>query len=169
MNPQIYWVTGPWSGRLGISGRPRGGDWLEDEVQGWRNAGVDVVASLLTGEEEAELELTEEGRLAGMHGIRFISFPVLDRGVPKSLPATIALLSDVRKALATGQTVAIHCRQGIGRSALIAAGTLINSGIEPAAALEMVRSARGLPVPETAEQRAWIEGVLADHLALTRG
>ncbi len=168
MMPEVFWIPGPWPGRLAVSARPRGGDWLEDEVRGWRRAGIDVVVSLLTPEEERELELSDEGRLARMHGIRFVSFPVVDRGVPSSLPDTVTVLGDLRNALQAGKNVAIHCRQGIGRSALIAGGILVAAGVEPHTALEMVGSARGLTVPETPEQRDWVERVLADHLAFAR-
>src|SRR6476620_4583045 len=63
MRADIYWIPGPWPGRLGIAPRPRGGDWLADEVKAWRAAGVDVVTSLLTPEEVAELGLQEEEAL----------------------------------------------------------------------------------------------------------
>lgn len=56
----IYWVPGPWPGRLGVVPRPRGGDWLADEVHLWRTSGLDVVTSLLTPDEAAELELQDE-------------------------------------------------------------------------------------------------------------
>lgn len=48
MRNETYWVNGPWLGKLAIGPRPRGGDWLEDEVSAWRLAGIDAVLSLLT-------------------------------------------------------------------------------------------------------------------------
>lgn len=53
--------------------------------------------------------------------------------------------------------VLVHCRQGIGRSGLVAARLLAKKGTSPGAAIEMVSAARGLAVPETAEQREWID------------
>ena len=50
MSPDLYWIVGPWRGRLAIAARPRGGDWLDDELSGWRQAGIDVVVSLLENE-----------------------------------------------------------------------------------------------------------------------
>ena len=47
MPTKVFWVDGPWRGRLGILPRPRGGDWLRDETMAWREAGLDVVVSLL--------------------------------------------------------------------------------------------------------------------------
>jgi hypothetical protein len=46
--------------------RPRGGDWLTDEVQAWQDACVDVIVSLLMREEQQELELLDEAPLCHM-------------------------------------------------------------------------------------------------------
>ena len=56
-----------------------------------------------------------------------------------------------------GKNVAVHCRQGIGRSGLIAAGLLTTSGIPPDEAIQIVSTARRLAVPETMDQRLWVE------------
>lgn len=68
LRAQVYWVPGPWPGRLGIVPRPRGGDWLSDEVRSWRASGLEVVSSLLTPDEEAEFELQEEEARAHQEG-----------------------------------------------------------------------------------------------------
>ena len=52
MKAELSIVDGPWPGRLAIVPRPRGGDWLEDEVRAWREAGVDIVVSALEADEE---------------------------------------------------------------------------------------------------------------------
>ena len=49
----------------------------------------------------------------------------------------------------------MHCRQGIGRSGLIAAGVLMTSRLTPDQAIQVVSSARGLVIPETSEQHLW--------------
>ena len=56
-----YNIEGPWRGQLAIIARPRGGDWLAEEVQDWKNEGFDVIVSLLTTDEERDLGLTEDG------------------------------------------------------------------------------------------------------------
>jgi hypothetical protein len=61
MRTELYPIDGPWPGHLAIAPRPRGGDWLEDEIRAWRRSGVDVVLSLLSREEEAEQPLLEGG------------------------------------------------------------------------------------------------------------
>ena len=143
------------TGRLAILPRPRGGDWLADEVAAWRRAGVDVVVSMLTPDEAAELGLTAEADECRVHGIEFLSLPVPDRGVPATKVAA-DLISRLAGLVADGKTVAVHCRQGIGRSAVIAAGVLIALGADAEAAVRSVADARGCPVPETPEQRQWI-------------
>ena len=57
MKPDLFWIPGPWRGRLAVATRPRGGDWLEDEAIGWRRAGIDVIVSLLEEDEAAQLDL----------------------------------------------------------------------------------------------------------------
>jgi len=161
MNPDLFWIPGPWRGRLAIAARPRGGDWLEDEVSGWRRAGLDIVVSMLESEEASQLQLAHERDVAEAKGIDFISFPTPDRGVPASMPEAHTLLRRIVVALQSGKNVAVHCRQGIGRSGLIAAGALINSGVGVEKALETVSAARGLTVPETAAQLEWLHHLTA--------
>ena len=81
---EVYWILGPWRGHLGIVPRPRGGDWLADEIRSWRAAGLNVVASLLTPGEVAELDLQEEAELARAAGVEFHALPIPDLGVPRS-------------------------------------------------------------------------------------
>src|SRR5262245_21488320 len=153
---ELYWSDGPWPGRLAIMPRPRGDDWLEDEVQSWRRSGVNIVLSLLTSEERTELGLDEEGSLSRVNGIEFTSFSIADRGVPSCMAAYSELIAKLADHLAHGKTVVVHCRQGIGRAALVAIGLLIASGVEPEIAAQRVGLARGFTVPETTEQRRWI-------------
>ncbi len=157
MTPNLFWIPGPWRGRLAIGARPRGGDWLDDEAAGWRRAGIDVVVSLLEYDEAAQLDLGDERRAAEKNDIRFISFPIPDRGVPASRREAATLIAGIVGALEEGKSVAVHCRQGIGRSGLIAAGVLMASGASHEQAIRMLSSVRGTPVPETSEQRLWTQ------------
>lgn len=156
MGTQIYWIDGPWKGRLAIVPRPRGGDWLDDEISGWHKAGINTVVSFLTPDEIAEFDLTSEKELAEAHGIRFISFPIPDRGVPSSKITAASLVQDLEQSLAKGKTIGLHCRQSVGRSALMAAYLMVDSGEDPRSAFERIRLARGVPVPDTTEQEQWV-------------
>jgi hypothetical protein len=53
---ELFWINAATKGQLGIMPRPRGGDWLDGEIQSLAEAGVKVVVSLLTADEVAELE-----------------------------------------------------------------------------------------------------------------
>jgi protein-tyrosine phosphatase len=160
---ELYWLEGEWPGRLAIMPRPRGGDWLADEMQSWRDAGVDVVVSLLEPDEIADFDLAAEEELARANRIAFHSLPIADRGVPGSLTAVAALVDMLTDELRAGKNVAIHCRQGIGRAALVAAGVLIALGLDADAAVQRVATARGRPVPETPEQQQWISNFARLH------
>lgn len=156
MHAKVFWVAGPWRGRLGILPRPRGGDWLRDETTAWREAGVDLVVSLLEPEEEVQLVLEGEAAAAAASGIDFRPFPIPDRGVPASRESVAALASEIVDALDTGKNVAVHCRQGIGRSGLIVGGVLMTAGRDLGTALKAIRESRGFEVPETEEQQQWL-------------
>ena len=142
--------------------RPRAGDWLEDEVSHWKSQGVELVVSLLEREEVADLDLGNERGLCAAKGIEFRSLPIADRGIPDDASAVKKLARDV--ALSQ-RVVVVHCRIGIGRSSLVAAAILCASGLEPDIAFAAIQKARGVPVPDTAGQREWIERQ-RDHLAL---
>ena len=43
----VHWIEAPSHGRLGIMARPRGGDWLEDDLRRLVWSGVNVIVSLL--------------------------------------------------------------------------------------------------------------------------
>lgn len=165
MKAEIYWIPGPWLGRLGISARPRGGDWLADEVQAWRAAGLDVVTSLLTPDEVDELGFQDEEALARQQGLAFYVFPIPDRGVPRSPGELAELVARLERELASGKNLAVHCRQGIGRSSLVAAALLVAAGEEPFEAFRQIENVRGTPVPDTREQRAWLGQMTAESLA----
>lgn len=154
--PDVYWITGPWPGKLAILALPRGSDWLEDEVVGWKDAGVDVVVSLLTRGEDSELGLVDERELVERHGLTFINFPIGDYSVPTSAKEVRQLVSKLEQSLSGGSSVGIHCRQGIGRSSLVAACVLVTAGESPSTAFQNISNARGRSVPDTAEQSNWV-------------
>lgn len=157
MRTELHWVDGPWQGRLALASRPRGGDWLEDEMTAWRQAGIDSVLSLLTPEEEQDLDLKREAHEAKARGMKFNSLPIPDRHVPNSESEVSAALDRLDADLSVGKNVVIHCRQGIGRTGLVAACLLVSKGLTPETAVGTLSAARGNPVPETVEQRRWID------------
>jgi len=157
LEPSIHWVRDIEPHRLALMPRPRGGADLADEVALWRKAGIDAVVSLLEASEVRELELREEGALCEAQGIAFTSFPIPDRGLPARRSECVALLNGLHAQLVQGRRVAVHCRAGIGRSGLIAGGLLHLLGVKTREIFPMLSRARGVAVPDTAEQAAWVE------------
>ncbi|MEW1798182.1 protein-tyrosine phosphatase family protein [Streptomyces niveus] len=154
MRPTLFTIDLPGPGRLSTMAKPRGGDWLDDEMRGLREAGTDVLVCALTGPERDELGLSDEERAATAAGLRFVSVPIPDRTVP-DLAAVLSTLRELSDGLADGAHVVTHCRAGIGRASLLAAALLILGGTDPDLAWHVLEEARGLAVPDTPEQRAW--------------
>jgi len=154
---KLFWLDEAWPGRIALSARPRGGDWLADEVADWKRAGVRAVLSLLESEEEEDLDLRGEGAEVRKQGLDFSSYPIPDRHVPPSESKLAQVLEKVDRELTSGKSIVVHCRQGVGRSGLVAACLLVRKGMSPGAAVEKVSAARGIQVPETEEQREWID------------
>lgn len=163
MTPDLYWIPGPWQGKLAVATRPRGREWLTDELRSWREAGLNSIISLLELDEAAQLGLEDEGAVARSLGVEFLSFPIPDRGVPGSGVDLSGFLTKVTAELARGRNVAVHCRQGVGRSGMVAAAALITSGASVRDAADIVGRARGVPVPETPDQLRWLEALTAEH------
>lgn len=156
MKTDIIWITNLPKGRLGIAPRPRGGDWLRDEVKRWRESGVDRVVSALTPEENIELDLVNEPTLCQISGLQFTSLPIFDRGVPASATEFQHIIEEFCTGLDAGESILVHCRQGIGRASMIAAAVLTRLGESADAAFARIQRARGRPVPDTEEQRNWV-------------
>jgi protein-tyrosine phosphatase len=161
MRPDIHWIDGDWHGRLAIMARPRSGEWLEDEIAGWKAVGVDTVVCLLEPDEAAELGLGDEAALCRQHGIAFIAFPIADRGVPDSMRDARALAERIAATVEGGASVAVHCRAGIGRSSVIAACAMVCMGHDTRKAFAMIARARGVPVPDTEAQTEWVAAFAA--------
>ena len=160
MRAEIFRVSGVTSGRLSTMARPRGGDWLGDEMNALRDAGVDVVVSMLMESEARELELATEPDAAQAAGLHFLALPTPDRGTPELEPFR-RLVAELCEELGRGGHVVVHCRMGIGRASMVAAGVLMSQGLSGRSAWASVKEARGLEVPDTPEQKAWVEAAMA--------
>ena len=111
--------------------------------------------SCLTLAEESELELESEEETARSLGLEFSRIPIEDQGTPR--PGLVeGVLSRISRSATPNARIAIHCRQGLGRSPLVAAAMLVRGGMTPGDAWAAISIARGRPVPETDEQRVWL-------------
>jgi protein-tyrosine phosphatase len=150
---QPYWINT----RLAIIPRPRGPELLDGEMLAIAKAAVNVVVSLLPESEASELGLAREEEAATQAGLRFLSFPIRDRGVPDDVAQFHALLANLAEMMAAGQRVGIHCRACVGRASVVAVSLLIRSGLPAEKAWQKVEAARQFPVPDTKEQREWVD------------
>lgn len=164
MRAEIYPIAGLPNGRLAIMPRPRAGDWLADEIKSWQQSGMNLIVSLLEDAEISELGLEQEATLSESAGLQFVRFPIPDRGVPRSEVEMVALVGSLTAELRKGCGVAIHCRIGVGRSALVAACVLAGLGSSVETSWASIQQARGLSIPDTTEQRAWVNSFVRRYL-----
>ncbi len=131
------------------------GEHLSQDIAAYRARGVDIVVSMLAGDEAAALGLAEERQHCAGAGIEFRSFPIKDFGLPDVVDFD-CLVEDIVKALRQGQHVAVHCRAGIGRSGMVTAAALILMGDDVEGAVAKVSIARQATIPDTVEQGKFI-------------
>lgn len=158
MVSRIFWLPCETAGRVAILSRPAS-ERLTDEATAWREAGVSIVVSLLEPHEQAELGLLREAEQCRAQAIEFVSFPIADRGLPASRQDVVTLAHRLAGTVERGSSVGVHCRAGIGRSAIMAASILMALGRSADGALELITEARGVSVPDTSEQREWIRSM----------
>jgi protein-tyrosine phosphatase len=154
MRPTLYTLDQPGPGRLSTMAKPRGGDWLHDEMTALRAEGVDVLVCALTPPELDETGLETEAQEALNAGLYFVAIPIPDRHVP-DLATVLPTLRQLAEQLYGGAHIVTHCRFGIGRASLLAAALLILNGNDPDAVWNQLEQVRGLTVPDTTEQREW--------------
>ena len=154
---KVYPIADFALGRLAIAARPRGGDWLEQDLSRLKSDGWTVLVSALERDEEGELDLTQERIVSTALGLRYIAFPIRDRGLPE-MNRALHMISDLKRVHVNGGSVAIHCRMGIGRSSMLCGAVMVACGSAPDAAWRALASARQMSVPDTDEQRQWLHG-----------
>ncbi len=155
LKPNIYCITTAAPYLVSIVARPRGGDWLCNEVRALSQEGVDTLVSMLTNEEANELGLEQESAECDAVGLKFVNVAIPDRSVPADREAFLLTIDQLAEMARRGRHIAVHCRAGIGGSSLLTASILIRLGWDANAAFEAIQIARGCPVPDTQEQRNW--------------
>jgi protein-tyrosine phosphatase len=157
MYTKIYWIHQFDNAQLGIMARPRGNDWLEEEIIKLKKQNIGIWISLLEPHETSEVGLRDQASLCSKHKLNFINFPIVDRGVPEKGSKVDQLISQLALKIQGGETIVIHCRMGIGRSSIIAASILLQYGFKTEQILQKITSARGLKVPDTEQQVQWLK------------
>lgn len=126
---------------------------LEADVARMAAAGATAALSCLT---EAELPLGAPAHAAAFAraGIARAVLPIPDMTPPgPELDAEIARrFADLRRRMASGGRVAIHCMAGLGRTGTIAARLAMTYGLDADAAIAFIRARHDPGAIETAEQ-----------------
>jgi len=156
MIAEMYKIGSLGDGFLAIMGRP----YIErDEPASLYNVarlGIHQVVSLLERTEARILGLDTERLEAQAQGLIFVSFPIPDMGTPRSVDEFAAITLKLFNQIEAGTNTLVHCRAGIGRSGLFAAGLLLHAGMDAEQAFAHVSKMRGLRVPETIKQHSWL-------------
>ena len=151
-----FWIDTASPLQLAIASRPQGGEWLQEDVRQLKDEGIDILVSLLSWGESRELELDEEKAACSSVGINFVNFPLPDRSVPPSRLGFLTFAQFVHKRASEGLKIGVHCRACIGRSSVLLATVLRLEGFSAREAFDRISDARGLRVPDTAEQAKWV-------------
>ena len=119
-------------------------DRIENDLQSIKSWGASVIVTLLEMRELALLGVVDLPVRALSMNIFWLHLPIRNMGLPDEAfeeswkwagPKLLNLLGE-------GQRVFIHCKEGIGRSGIVAARLLIESGTDPETAMKIVRKAR---------------------------
>ncbi len=146
----------PAVGKLSILPCPPGGQALPDAIAALREMGVTMLVSMLSQAEIYALEMDDESTICAGEGITFVSQSLADRSTPDGTSKLDTLIAQLATAVRAGHHVAVHCRLGIGRSGMIGACVLVRLGFTPADAIFVLSQARGMRIPDTADQEKWI-------------
>ena len=156
MQAEMYKIGSIGAGFLAIMGRP----YIEaGEPASLRNVarlGIAQVVSLLPPREARSLGLEAERLEAKAQGMSFVAYPIEDMGIPDSVTGFAEITRRLFRQIDSGINTLVHCRAGIGRSGLFAAGMLLHAGMDAEQAFAHVTKMRGLRVPETLQQHAWL-------------
>ena len=140
--------------RLGISPLPgRWGEGLADisSILKW---GADIVVSMTEQSEMERHNMGDLGAVLEQAGCQWCHFPIRDFGAPSPEADWQGLAPKLHAVLDEGGAVLAHCYGGQGRSGMVLLRLLVERGVAPLAALNLLRSIRPGAV-ETDAQFDW--------------
>ncbi len=105
---------------------------------------------------DVRVEACDDVQVLRACGITFLHLPTEDR-CAVAQDALDEGVAWVRRRLARGEKVYVHCQHGIGRSALLACCVLVAEGLEPVEALAAAKRARAKVSPSPEQLRAFVE------------
>ncbi len=160
--------AGAGRGRIGFTFAPGkndryavGGPWARDlakDLDAIKKWEARAIVTLIESRELSLLCISNLGAEVQRRGLDWLHLPIRDVSTPgvefeSEWPAHSKRL---RALLDADQNVLVHCRGGLGRSGMIAARLLVESGVEPEAAIARVRAARPGAI-ETRQQEDWVK------------
>ena len=119
----------------------------------------------LREDEQRELGLEDEAAACSRSQIEYVPVPVPDLGAPLDSEGFVQTVRGLAERVRDGAHLAVHCRQSVGRSGMLAVSIAIALGTPLESALHAVSQARRVRVPETKEQIDW----LRQHVAALSG
>jgi protein-tyrosine phosphatase len=126
----------------------------------WQQFGVRVVYSLINADEWGAKALRDSRREITAAGIRRIDFPIDDFWVPRDAAAFQAAAADALRTATTGDTIAVHCNAGWGRTGMFLVEMAIQHfGFDVPQAVAWVRQA----VPPAVENQDQYQFLLGLH------
>ncbi len=155
-----------------IGPAPSGFSWLIDDTiggmgyPGW-GSGVENALEWLAGSQVGMLvSLTQSpisAELVMEYGMMPLHVPIKDFTAP-SIAQIQTFVAEVDAMIDAGESVAVHCGAGLGRTGTMLAAWLISHGYSASAAINEVRDAR----PGSIETMSQID-VLYDYAAVVAG
>ena len=167
MQAEMYKVGTMGNGFLAIMACPSIDPEAPASVANIARLGIRQIVSLLEPTEARNLGLEAERLEVKACEMGFMSFPIPDMGLPASVEDFTQITQMLFRQVNAGINTLVHCRAGIGRSGLLAAGVLLHTGMNAEEAFAYVSRMRGIRVPETPEQHDWLVTHYATIVART--
>lgn len=154
-------------GRIGVTFAPgkiqpnaESGTWERDlatdldAIVAWP---ARTLVTLVEPRELVCLRIPTLGAEARLRGLEWLHLPIRDYNTPdEAFEAVWPTHSEaIRRRLAAGDNVVVHCKGGLGRAGMIAARLLVETGVAPEQAIARVRRVRPGAI-ETQAQAHWV-------------
>jgi protein tyrosine phosphatase (PTP) superfamily phosphohydrolase (DUF442 family) len=142
---RVYWLTDD----VAVSKEPAAGDWPSIGEQGIR-----CVVDLRS-------ETPDDESLVRSHGLHYMRVPVDEGSAPTD--QELELVTDwILERIEADGPVLVHCREGRGRSPLVACAALVKLGIPPFEAYKLLQRARP-DIALNADQAAMLQRFALAH------
>ena len=142
---------------------------LEIDLSRFQDWGASLVITLMERHEFDLLGVPDLPDRIKDHGMDWAHLPIPDQGIPGAAfhHEWPQVQADAFARLTGGGRVIVHCRGGLGRTGLVTALMLIETGLEPLAAIRAVRQVRPGAIETVGQERFVQDFVRRDHSLTT--